>query len=177
MARNINAVIVTETKAPGRILACNAAWTQLCGYAPEEALGKTPSMLQGKETSKRKARAYTRQCLQNKFMCEENGFASRQGRARVKIINYTRDGRPFVHCLQTSRVMDEDTGEEYFVTESHEETDDAIYCAMIKGQEAPCQHPIRDGALYLFLVSLCLAPSVLPVIQVLLSDLSVCMNA
>ena len=176
MAVNNNAVIITETKAPGRIIACNAAWTQLCGYAPEDALGKTPRMLQGKDTSVCKARSFTRQCHQNKIRSEENVFAAWQGRARTKLVNYTKNGRAFVHCLQTRRVMDEDTGEEFFMTESHEETDNGIYAAMIKGQEAPSRFPIRDGALYVLLVSACLAPSVLPVVQVCLSDLSTFMN-
>ena len=166
MGVSSRAVIVSETCSPGKIIACNEAWAQLCGFTPDEAIGSTPKILQGKETSLKKARQYATEVLSNAFFSEGHGFASRQAAARAKLVNYTKHGRPFVHCLRTWRVRDEDTGEEYFVTESHEEDDEAIEQAMLH-HKAPAVtgHEVRDSAIYLVGVAALLLPAVWPVVE------------
>jgi len=136
MARSPKAIILTETAAPGKIVAVNAAWNALCGYPPDEALGKTPSILQGPATSLRKAKQYARDVLapSRPVYGDNEGFAARNHSASTtKLVNYTKSGEAFVHCLRTTRVMDEDTGAEYFLTESHEETDPTVSRAMLCG--------------------------------------------
>ena len=39
-----------DPQEPYRILSANDAWTQLCGFSKEEAVGKTTKLLQGKLT-------------------------------------------------------------------------------------------------------------------------------
>jgi len=162
MASSPKAIIVTELDS-NKIVACNQKWNRLCGYPPEEALGKKPSILQGEGTSKSKASDFAAQI-----------YAT--GTATVKLVNYTKLGRAFVHCLRTRRVTDVDTGTAYYVTESHEETDMAIQRAMLKDEEmvdedeAESESPVRDGAIFLALVSAIVAPLVLPVMQAAVAD-------
>ena len=140
----------------------------------EEALGKTPSILQGELTSKRKARIYAQQVLANRTLSEDNGFAARQATSTVKLVNYAKDGRPFVHHLSTRRVMDEDTGVEYFVTESHEDTNGAIRRAMLKCDSpppCPAQYPLLQSMAVVGVLALALAPGVLPVLGALRAEI------
>uniref|UniRef100_A0A7S0J3G5 PAS domain-containing protein n=1 Tax=Calcidiscus leptoporus TaxID=127549 RepID=A0A7S0J3G5_9EUKA len=134
MALSSVAVIVSEARAPGRIVACNAVWSELCGYGADEAIGLTPKILQGKGTSMHKAAHFTEKvCSQT--VCthgEEFGFASRQASSFVKLVNYSKAGRPFVHCLKTWRTRDDGAGVDYFVTESHEESGTAVSRAMLR---------------------------------------------
>ena len=99
---------------------------------------------QGRLTSTHKARRFTHQCIATRIYGNDNGFASRQATASVKLINYSRSGRPFVHCLKSRRIADEDTGVEYYMTESHEETDEKIIRAMFRGEDVP-RAPERRG--------------------------------
>ncbi len=79
-------VIVTEASPldpPGpKIVFVNQAFTNLTGYAPEEALGKTPRMLQGPESDP-KTRADIRAALERK-----QPF-------RTVIVNYAKSGRKY----------------------------------------------------------------------------------
>lgn len=161
------AAIVSESSEPGRIVACNAAWNSLCGFTPDEALGETPKILQGKGTSVTKAKRYAAEVLSKPYLRDDAGFASRQDTTRAKLVNYTKTGRPFVHCLTTRRVKDEDTGEEYFVTESHEEKEQAICRAMLVGEEQPSGSKVRDtdGAIFVLGVSVLVYLAVRPVLQ------------
>jgi len=172
MSQAQKATIVTDTKS-GEIVACNSAWNKLCGYSPEEAFSHTPIILQGKLTSQTKARQYAMDVLSSKTYAKDHGFAGRQAITRTKLVNYTKSGRPFVHCLQSKRVMDEDSGKEYFITESHEETDENINQVMLQGMEQPVEHPLRDGFLFVSLVSTFLAPSMTLVIRAALNEVIV----
>jgi len=116
----VGAAIVTESSGPFEIIACNSAWSQLCGYQPEEALGKGPgSLLQGPQTNLKKASTFSK----------ELAIA---GEASSTLVNYTKLGRPFVHCLHTTTVVDEVTGKRYFLTESKEEQRASIRNALLK---------------------------------------------
>uniref|UniRef100_A0A7S0L8W0 PAS domain-containing protein n=1 Tax=Coccolithus braarudii TaxID=221442 RepID=A0A7S0L8W0_9EUKA len=134
MALSSEAVIVSEACAPGKIVACNAVWSELCGYEADEAFCHTPKILQGKGTSVVKASQFADAVRSNNTYThsEELGFATRQAVNFVKLLNYTKSGRPFVHCLKTWRTQDEDTGAEYFVTESYEEQGTAVSRAVLR---------------------------------------------
>lgn len=101
-------VIVTQASEPFEIVACNSAWSKLCGFQPEDALGKDPSILQGPQTNHKKAKHFAAELL-------------REGHAASTLVNYTKFGRPFVHRLNASAIVDSVSGKKYFVTESREE--------------------------------------------------------
>ncbi|PZV11602.1 MAG: histidine kinase [Pseudanabaena sp.] len=81
-----DAVIVTEAEpidAPGpRILYVNEAFTRITGYQPEEVLGQTPRILQGKKTD------------QSQLHKVRNALA-RWEPVTVEVINYRKDGTEF----------------------------------------------------------------------------------
>lgn len=166
MARSKHPIILTECASPGNIVACNQAWNKLCGFSPEEALGQPTTILQGKLTSRQKARQFAAQVQANKIYSGENGFASSQAVSSVKLVNYNKGGRAFVHCLKAWRVMDEDTGTEYYMTESHEECDSAINRAMLMGDEespnARRKEEMRGAAIYLTGLLLIFIPTLYP---------------
>lgn len=95
--------IVTESSGPYEIVACNSAWSHLCGYQPEEALGKEPSMLQGPQTNLKKASTFAK-------------AVAAAGHGTSTLVNYTKYGRAFVHCLHTTTVVDEVTGKRCALT-------------------------------------------------------------
>ena len=74
----------------------------------------------------------------------------------MKLINYSRSGRPFVHCLKSRRIADEDTGVEYYMTESHEETDEKIIRAMFRGEDVPRARNDEAWGALVYLVGLLL---------------------
>ncbi|AEP11216.1 PAS domain S-box protein [Chloracidobacterium thermophilum] len=93
-----DAVLVTEAEPidpPGpRILYVNRAFEQMTGYTALEAIGQTPRMLQGPETSA-EARARIRQALQN------------WQPITIELINYRKDGHPFWSELAIVPIADE----------------------------------------------------------------------
>ena len=100
------AVLVTEAAAPFSIVGCNSVWSNLCEYAPEECMGRSPKILQGSGTDQAAAEQFATQCEVD-------------GQARVTLINYTKHGRRFLHRLNSVRVHD-DTGKSFYVTLSSE---------------------------------------------------------
>lgn len=172
MAKERKAVIVTEVDDGYKIVACNAAWNDLCGFSPEDALGKSPKILQGARTDSAKAKAYTCSVLDSTLHGDNAGFAAWQSACTTKLVNYTRKGRAFVHCLRTTRVRDEDTGQEYFYTESHEETDETIAQAMLRrvgivktGELSTVQ--VRDAFIFLAGLAAFLAPALYPTLRIM----------
>jgi len=79
-------VIVTTAEPPFRIVHTNAAWSQLCGWQSHEVLGSTCALLQGKATN----RAHTAK------LCES---ALKTGYAAAELINYKKDGTPFLNRI------------------------------------------------------------------------------
>lgn len=80
--------------------------SQQCGYQPEDALGRSPSeLLHGERTDQHEACKFTQQLHQTR-------------KASTTLINYRRDGQPFVHHIRSELLQDPNTGEAFFVTES-----------------------------------------------------------
>ncbi len=90
-------VLVTEAEPidpPGpRILYVNRAFERMTGYTALEAIGQTPRMLQGPETSA-EARARIRQALQT------------WQPITIELINYRKDGRKFWAELSITPIAD-----------------------------------------------------------------------
>lgn len=81
--QDIILVTVADLDAPGpTIIYANRAFTELTGYPPEEALGRSPRFLQGPATDQGVLRRLS-----------EDMRAGREARATV--LNYTRDGTPY----------------------------------------------------------------------------------
>ena len=76
------------SKPNGEILHVNEAWTNLCGFSQSEACGQTFAILQGPSTDWIRAKA---------FVQHLHAFNS----AECQLVNYTKDGTPFVHCISS----------------------------------------------------------------------------
>ena len=101
-----DAVVIAEAEPvdmPGpRVVWCNKAFTEMTGYAPEEIIGKTPRILQGKDTCP-KTRARIRESLKTWKTFRE------------QILNYTKDGEPFWAELDLQPIADESGWYHYWV--------------------------------------------------------------
>lgn len=75
-----------------KIIFVNSATEKLCGYRLQELFGRTPKMLQGKDTDLRALRLF-RQNM------EENGLSA------VNVINYKKNGDPYQVTLLGARFL------------------------------------------------------------------------
>lgn len=78
-------VIVTDSsRGPSgpHTLFVNEAMCEMCAYARQDMLGRSPRMLQGPETDLARARAFRDEL-------------EAEGRATVRLTNYRGDGRPY----------------------------------------------------------------------------------
>jgi len=86
--------VFTLIEPPFRIVHVNAAWCLLCGYAANEALGKSLKLLQGAATDRQVLNAM------------HAALAQRRG-ARVRLINYKKDQSAFENDLTVTPLTDE----------------------------------------------------------------------
>lgn len=94
-----DAPIVMTDAADGTIVHCNAPWVAMCGYARDEAVGRTNAeLLQGPETDRGAARSMVREL--------RLGHA----KARAVLRNYKKDGAPFWNDLLVAHVTGADDG-------------------------------------------------------------------
>jgi len=83
--------VVCESAPPYRIIHTNVAWKEACGFSFVEVAGKTCSVLQGEETQR--------------AALETLSLALQQKRpVNVKLINYRKDGTPFLNSLHVAPV-------------------------------------------------------------------------
>jgi len=92
MALN-EAQIVTEPRPPFRIVYVNKAWCDLCGFTSEEALSRTPAILQGPST-----------CRVTLGLIEDS--VAKGQSLSVELLNYKKDGTPFTNHLTLSPLFD-----------------------------------------------------------------------
>jgi hypothetical protein len=102
LARKSDPSILVEGQAPHRIVGVNSAWSQLCGFSGEEAIGQTTKILQGELTDTQKAAEFA------------NALA-RDGKARMSVVNYTKEKAPFVHSIFAKSVEHPNGGAYYLV--------------------------------------------------------------
>ena len=95
--------VITSSMKPYRIRHVNDAWTSLCGYEEDEAVGKTvEELLHGPHTEKFLARELVgKQLRQDSY-------------SHAVVTNYTKQGRKFMNLVQVSDMYDptESDGEE-----------------------------------------------------------------
>lgn len=85
--------VVTEPRAPFQIVYVNSEWCDICGFSAQEALSRTPTMLQGPCTD----RATLRQLKDAVAKCQT---------LTVDVTNYKKDGTPFVNRLTVTPLQD-----------------------------------------------------------------------
>jgi len=117
MAVSTGPAILCSAQSPHNIIATNESWRKLCGFG-SEALGKSPSILQGELTDMKKAAKFRRDL-------------SNEGVSRVMLANYKKDGEAFVHFLCATK-MKSGHGDEYYLTESYEVTDESFRRAVLR---------------------------------------------
>ena len=101
-ASSSTAQIVMQAAPPFMITHVNAAWETVCGFEASEAIGQTCSILQGPDTS-REALDILHQAL------------TRQDRIRVRLLNYTKQGTPFLNDLSVEPLRSYDRSVTHFV--------------------------------------------------------------
>ncbi len=103
LASSSSSMIVTDPRRPDNpIVLVNDAFCRLTGYAEAEILGRNCRFLQGPNTHPQAIRA-----LREAIKAQRPGAAT--------LVNYAKDGRPFLNCVQVLPIRD-DTGELlYFV--------------------------------------------------------------
>ena len=95
-------MVVTDPRQAGHpIVSVNAAFTQMTGYPPEEALGRNCRFMQGPDTDPETVRAVSRAIRE-------------RARITVELLNYRRDGTPFWNALHISPVFGPDGELLYF---------------------------------------------------------------
>ena len=89
--------VITEAVPPFRIVHVNDTWCGLCGYAAEEVFGLTCKILQGPGTCPSTLEAL-------------KAAALLQVPIGVRLVNYSKDGRPFLNILQMAPLLDAEGG-------------------------------------------------------------------
>ncbi|HZF35653.1 MAG TPA: PAS domain S-box protein [Candidatus Angelobacter sp.] len=98
-----NGVLITDPNLPGNpIVFVNPAFSRITGYAPEETLGKSCRMLQGRDTDLQTIDRLRKAIGQRKPVT-------------VTIRNYRKDGRTFWNELSINPVFDENKQLVHFV--------------------------------------------------------------
>lgn len=144
MRASKRACVLNEAEQPFTIIAANDKWSSLCGFPGEEAIGKSPKILQGDLTNSEKASAFSREA------------SGPMGCAKASVVNYRKNGEAFVHKLESERVYDGETGKYYFITESEEVADPAIKKAMLPVKESRQDEVSFVTALALLIFSIAL---------------------
>ncbi|KAL7540693.1 hypothetical protein ACHAXR_010306 [Thalassiosira sp. AJA248-18] len=98
---------ITEIAKPFKIVDVNKAWSQLCGYTREEAIGSTlKELLQGPETNTAVAKN-----LISSLVHEHNENAEHE----AVLTNYRSDGRKFKNHARVGKIKDDVGDTTHFV--------------------------------------------------------------
>jgi two-component system cell cycle sensor histidine kinase/response regulator CckA len=89
-------ILISDPRRPGNpIVYASPGFTRLTGYAPDEVLGRTGRLLQGKDTAPASI-AVLRDAIREERPCV------------TELLNYRKDGTPFWNSLSLSPVKDND---------------------------------------------------------------------
>lgn len=114
-----DAAICVQSQAPYAIVAANQAWQDQCGYG-KEAIGQSPKILQGDRTDQGKATRFASEC-------------ATKGECRMTLINYKKNGTPFVHKIHAEAIK----GSSFFLSESVALPDSPVRQAVMKNVAMP----------------------------------------
>lgn len=93
------AIAITETKPPFKIVDVNKAWVDLCGYPRKHAIGSTLKILQGPETNTQAANALVSSLLAGKDEEDDREY-------ETVLTNYRSDGRRFRNHVRVGLLRD-----------------------------------------------------------------------
>ena len=97
-----SAIVLTDPQAPDNpIVACNAAFLDLTGYAEHEVIGHNCRFLQGPDTSRQDIARISK------------SLAARQT-GQFELLNYRKDGSRFWNSLHMGPIFDDDGTLQYF---------------------------------------------------------------
>ncbi len=102
MEHAFDAIMITEASPGYPILYVNRAFTDLSGYPPEEILGRSPSILQGPNTS--------RSVLET-LQADLAAGRTFHGEA----VNYRRDGSEFIMEWKIAPIRNENSDIAYYI--------------------------------------------------------------
>ena len=91
-AERPQARVITGAQRPYQIMQVNQAWTALCGFSSQEAVGNTFAIMQGPATNGRS------------LVEMHKRLGCRRPNAQL-ILNYKKDGSPFLNLLQVIDVL------------------------------------------------------------------------
>jgi PAS domain S-box-containing protein len=102
ITNSFDSVMITEAGEKTPILYVNKAFTELTGYIGEEVIGKSPSILQGPDTSPE---------VINQLREDLKSGRNFEGNAT----NYRKDGTPFTMHWRVAPVKSEEGELKYFI--------------------------------------------------------------
>jgi PAS domain S-box-containing protein len=106
------AIVVTTAHPPFQVVDVNHVWEGLCGYSRQEARDQPiGTLLQGPDTDTDRARQTMTKLVQEPAEQFD-----------LRLVNYTKSGRKFYNHLQVGTMVDQDTGDHYFVGVLEEDT-------------------------------------------------------
>ncbi|MBK7285260.1 MAG: PAS domain-containing protein [Sphingomonadales bacterium] len=121
------AAVVSNPRLPDNpIIACNAAFTELTGYKPEEIIGRNCRFLKGEDTE-----PWLTESLRT-------GIRNKQP-VLAEILNYKKDGTPFRNAVMIAPIFDAAGEIEYFLGSQVEINEDAALANQSRRDEALSQ--------------------------------------
>jgi PAS domain S-box-containing protein len=112
LASPIAAIITDPTQPDNPIIAVNSAFTRLTGYSGDQAVGRNCRFLAGAATQ-----PWATDALREAASHGRPGFA--------ELLNYRRDGTPFLNAVMIAPIFAEDGALRYFVGSQMDVTDHA----------------------------------------------------
>jgi PAS domain S-box-containing protein len=113
VAQSGDAILITDSELdpPGpKIVFVNPAFTQMTGYSADEALGRSPRLLQGPKTDRAVLDRVRAQCSRGEVF---------QG----KVVNYRKDGREFILEWRVTPLRNAQGKIAHFVAVQHDVTE------------------------------------------------------
>ncbi|WP_254277532.1 bifunctional diguanylate cyclase/phosphodiesterase [Halomonas sp. 3H] len=112
---SINGVVIADAMQPDLpIIFVNPAFTRICGYTSDEALGRNCRFLQGPDTDAGEV-SRLREQLRG------------ESQVHVTLLNYRKDGTPFWNALSISPVRDDRGQVTHFVGMQHDVSEQKAY--------------------------------------------------
>jgi hypothetical protein len=116
-------VVCSTSEYPHAITHVNEAWTALCGFTPEEALGKTCGLLQGPRTAESAKEAIA------------SAVATSQ-RLSIEVVNYKKSGACFMNHLMLEPLANGRSVTHYMATLCENKEEAQLYAEAAHAQAA-----------------------------------------